>query len=152
MIKDISKIMTWYIWKVTYRCRNVTIVCGASYHLLGSQISWDSKIWFWLQVKSHISDWRFSESQYLARYVSRHNAMAYDMLLTSFFAPFLVAWDSNFLSHFYTFRTSTTTSYMRPHISGTLYAFLWECLTAVCKALSLADAKGKGTDGLVIRS
>ncbi len=29
---------------------------------------------------------------------------------------------------------------------------LWECLTAVCKALSLADAKGKGTDGLVIRS
>jgi hypothetical protein len=29
---------------------------------------------------------------------------------------------------------------------------VWECLTAVCKALSLADAKGKGTDGLVIRS
>ncbi len=29
---------------------------------------------------------------------------------------------------------------------------LWECLTAVCKALSLANAKGKGTDGLVIRS
>jgi hypothetical protein len=27
-----------------------------------------------------------------------------------------------------------------------------ECLTAVCKALSLANAKGKGTDGLVIRS
>ncbi len=29
---------------------------------------------------------------------------------------------------------------------------LRECLTAVCKALSLANAKGKGTDGLVIRS
>jgi hypothetical protein len=29
---------------------------------------------------------------------------------------------------------------------------MWECLTAVCKALSLANAKGKGTDGLVIRS
>ena len=29
---------------------------------------------------------------------------------------------------------------------------MWECLIAVCKALSLADAKGKGTDGLVIRS
>ncbi len=29
---------------------------------------------------------------------------------------------------------------------------VWECLTAVCKALSLANAKGKGTDGLVIRS
>jgi hypothetical protein len=31
-------------------------------------------------------------------------------------------------------------------------AGLWECLTAVCKALSLANAKGKGTDGLVIKS
>ncbi len=29
---------------------------------------------------------------------------------------------------------------------------VWGCLTAVCKALSLANAKGKGTDGLVIRS
>ncbi len=29
---------------------------------------------------------------------------------------------------------------------------VWECLTAVCKALSLANAKGKGTDGLVIIS
>ena len=27
-----------------------------------------------------------------------------------------------------------------------------ECLTAACKALSLANAKGKGTNGLVIRS
>jgi hypothetical protein len=33
-----------------------------------------------------------------------------------------------------------------------LQAILRECLTAVCKALSLANAKGKGTDGLVIRS
>ncbi len=79
MIKDISKIMTWHIWKVTYLRRNVTIVCGASYHLLGSQISWDLKIRFWLQVKSYISDWQFSKSQHLARYVSRHNAMAYDI-------------------------------------------------------------------------
>ncbi len=37
-----------------------------------------------------------------------------------------------------------------PRGNGTLC--LWECLTAVCKALSLANAKGKGTDGLVIRS
>ena len=29
---------------------------------------------------------------------------------------------------------------------------LLECLTAACKALSLANAKGNGTDGLVIRS
>jgi hypothetical protein len=70
--------MTWHIWEVTYLRRNVTIVSGTSYHLLGSQISWDSEIWFQLQVKSYISDWRFSKSQNLARYVSRHNAMAYD--------------------------------------------------------------------------
>ncbi len=44
-------------------------------------------------------------------------------LLTSFFAPFLVAQDSNFLSRFYTFRTPDTTSYMHPHVSGILYAF-----------------------------
>ncbi len=29
---------------------------------------------------------------------------------------------------------------------------VWECLTAACKALSLANAKGKGVDELVIRS
>jgi len=29
---------------------------------------------------------------------------------------------------------------------------LRECLTAACKALSLANAKGKGTNGLVIGS
>ncbi len=29
MIKDISKIKTWDVWKVTYLCRNVTTVCGA---------------------------------------------------------------------------------------------------------------------------
>ena len=29
---------------------------------------------------------------------------------------------------------------------------MWECLTAACKAFSLANAKEKGTDGLVIRS
>ncbi len=28
MIKDISKIMMWHVWMVTYPCRNVTIVCG----------------------------------------------------------------------------------------------------------------------------
>jgi hypothetical protein len=38
----------------------------------------DLKIRFRLQVKSYISNWRFSKSQHLARYVSRHNAMAYD--------------------------------------------------------------------------
>jgi hypothetical protein len=43
--------------------------------------------------------------------------------------------------------TATMPVYKRAH------AFqVRECLTAVCKALSLANAKGKGTDGLVIRS
>ncbi len=69
MIKDISKIKTWHIWKVTYLCRNVTIVCGGSYHLLGSWISWDLKIRFCLQVEFYISDWRLSESQHIAWYV-----------------------------------------------------------------------------------
>ncbi len=73
-----SKIMMWHVWKVTYLCRNVTIVCGASYHWLGSWISWDLMIQFWLQVKSYISDWQFSKLQHLASYVSCHNAMAYD--------------------------------------------------------------------------
>jgi hypothetical protein len=36
VIKDISKIMMWHVGKVTYLHRNVTVVCGASYHLLGS--------------------------------------------------------------------------------------------------------------------
>ncbi len=75
-----SKIMLWYVWMVTYLCRNVTIVHGASYHLLGSQISWDSKIRFWLQVEFYISDWQFSKSRHLASYVSCHNDMAYDNL------------------------------------------------------------------------
>ncbi len=66
MFKDMSKIMTWYIWLVTYLCKYVTIVCGTSYHLLGSQIAWDSKIRFWLQVKSNISDWQLNELQHLA--------------------------------------------------------------------------------------
>ncbi len=78
MIKDISKIVTGHVWKVTYLHRNVSIECGASYHLLGSQISQDLKIWFWLQFESYVSDWRFSKSQHLANYVFRHNAMAYD--------------------------------------------------------------------------
>ncbi len=78
MIKDISKTMTWHVWMVTYLRRNVTMVCGASYHLLGSRISRDSKIRFWLQVESYISNWQFRESQHLARYVSCHNAMSYD--------------------------------------------------------------------------
>jgi hypothetical protein len=64
--------------RVTYLRRNVTIVCGASYHLLGSQISQDSKIRFRIQVESYIRDWRFSNSQHLASYVSCHNAMVYD--------------------------------------------------------------------------
>ncbi len=76
-----SKITTWYVWMVTYLRRNVTIVCGVSYHLLGSQISWDSMIRFWLKVNSYTSNWQLNESQHLARYVSRHNAMAYDRLL-----------------------------------------------------------------------
>ncbi len=56
MFKDMSKIITWHVWKVTYLRKNVTIVCGASYHLLGLQISWDSKIQFQLQVESYIGN------------------------------------------------------------------------------------------------
>jgi hypothetical protein len=63
---------------VTYLRRNVTIVCGASYHLLGSQISRDLKIRFQLQVESYISNWQFSKLQHLASYVTHLNAMAYD--------------------------------------------------------------------------
>ncbi len=82
----------WFLWgylnmfkishqaeMVTYPCRNVTMVCGASYPIFGSCIYvQDTKIRFQLQVKSYISNWQFSKSQHLARYVSRHNAMAYD--------------------------------------------------------------------------
>jgi hypothetical protein len=63
---------------VTYSCRNVNIVRGASYHLLGSQISQDLKIRFQLQVEFYISDCQFSELQHLASYVSHHNAMTCD--------------------------------------------------------------------------
>ena len=63
---------------VTILRRNVPVVCGVSYHLLGYRISQDSKIRFRLQVESYISDWLFSESRLLASYVSRHKAMAYD--------------------------------------------------------------------------
>ena len=54
------------------------------------------KIWFRLQVESYISDWLFSESRLLASYVSRHKAMAYDIVrpsrfvnLVTFCAPWL---------------------------------------------------------------
>ncbi len=63
---------------VTILRRNVPVVCGASYHLLGYRISQDSKIRFQLQVESYISDWLFSKSRLLASYVSHHKAMAYD--------------------------------------------------------------------------
>ncbi len=46
-------------------------------------------------------------------------------LLTSFFAPFSVARDSDFLSRFHTFCTPDTMSYMHPHVSVTPYAFSW---------------------------
>ncbi len=68
---------------VTILRRNVPVVCGASYHLLGYRISQDSKIRFRLQVESYISDWLFSESRLLASYVSRHKAMAYDSVAAS---------------------------------------------------------------------
>jgi hypothetical protein len=55
------------------------MVRGASYHIFGSCIYlYDTKIRFRLQVKSYISDWQFSKLRHLARYVSRHNAMAYE--------------------------------------------------------------------------
>ncbi len=88
-----SQIVTRYIWMVTYLHRNVTIVRGVSYHLLGSRISWDSKIRFWLQIKSYISNWRFSKSQHLASYVTRHNAMVYDSIVKAFclrYVPYLL--------------------------------------------------------------
>ncbi len=78
MFKDTSKMMTWYIWMVTYLRRNVTIVRGTSYHLLGSWISQDSKIRFWVQVKSYISNYNLANRNILASYVSCLNAMAYD--------------------------------------------------------------------------
>jgi hypothetical protein len=62
-----SKNMMLYIWMVTYLCMNVTILDGASYHLLGSWISWVLKIWFWLQTKSYISDWGFSKLQHFSK-------------------------------------------------------------------------------------
>jgi hypothetical protein len=65
---------------VTILRRNVPVVCGASYHLLGYRILQESKIRFRLQVKSYISNWLFSESRLLASYVSRHKAMAYDTI------------------------------------------------------------------------
>ncbi len=70
--------MTWYVWMVTYLCGDVTMVRGASYHLLGSHLFQDSKIRFdfKLNLTSAISS--FSKSWHLASYVSRHNAMAYD--------------------------------------------------------------------------
>ncbi len=78
-----SKITTWYVETVTYLRGNVTIVRGTSYHLLGSQISWDLKIRFQFQVESYISDWGFSESRHLASYVSCHIDMAYDTAFAS---------------------------------------------------------------------
>ncbi len=52
---------------MTILCRNVPVVCGASYHLLGYQISQDSKILFWLHVESYISDWQFSKSRLFSK-------------------------------------------------------------------------------------
>ncbi len=78
---------------VTYPRRNVTMVCGASYHIFGSCIYLqDTKIRFRLQVESYISDWLFSELRLLASYVSRHKAMAYDRLNKT--VPFLQSTNS----------------------------------------------------------
>jgi hypothetical protein len=64
---------------VTYPRRNVTMVCGASYHIFGSCIYLqDTKIRFRLQFESYISNWLFSKSRLLASYVCRHKTMAYD--------------------------------------------------------------------------
>jgi hypothetical protein len=79
MFKDVSKIMKWYIFLLTCLCRNVTIVRGASYHLLGSQIFFrDSKIRFNFKSNLTLAISDISELQHLARYFSCHNAMAYD--------------------------------------------------------------------------
>jgi hypothetical protein len=78
MIKDMSKNMTGHVKKVTILRRNVPVVCGVSYHLLGYRILQDSKIRFQLHVESYIGNWQFSKSRLLASYVSHHTAMAYD--------------------------------------------------------------------------
>jgi hypothetical protein len=69
--------MTHQAEVVTYPCRNVTVVCDNTYLDLVSYLE-DTKIRFncKLNLTSVIGD--FSESQHLASYVSRHNAMAYD--------------------------------------------------------------------------
>jgi hypothetical protein len=55
------------------------MVCGASYHLLGSRILFqDWKIWFSFKSDLTSAMSNVSELQHLASYVSRHNAMAYD--------------------------------------------------------------------------
>ncbi len=75
-----SKNMMWYVWMLTYLHRNVIIVRGASYHLLGSRISQDSKIRFWLQVRSYISNWQFRKSEHFSKLCfPPFNAMVYDM-------------------------------------------------------------------------
>ncbi len=79
MFKDMSKIMRLFVWMVTYLRRNVTIM----WHVLPltwiSNLSWDSKIRF--DFKSNLTSaiGNFSKSQHWASYVSRHNAMAYDI-------------------------------------------------------------------------
>ncbi len=113
-----SKNMTRHAWEVTYLCRNVTIVCGASYHLLGSWISWDSKIRFRLQVESYISNRWFSESQHLARYVSCHNAMAYDRASYSQQAVLRVWYSQRMLRASYSRRLQLRVWYSQRHPSG----------------------------------
>jgi len=50
------------------------------------------------------------------------------------------------------FSTKNKTHLSRPKKLKSTRPPLLECLTAACKALSLANAKGMGTNGLVIRS
>jgi hypothetical protein len=64
---------------LTYPRRNVTMVCGASYHTFGSCIYLqDTKIQFDFKSILTSAIGNFSELQHLAIYVSRHKDMAYD--------------------------------------------------------------------------
>ncbi len=101
-----SKTMTQYVWMVTYLRKNVTIVCGASYHLL----------WSWIFVKIRRSgstssqilhqEWAIlANRNILESHVSRHNAMVYDTIAIAiaiaivFVIPPLLTLPSSVKSH-----------------------------------------------------
>jgi hypothetical protein len=62
----------------------------------------------------------FSHTFLLFYLLLSYSSIFAKLLLTNFFAPFLAAWESDFLSHFCVpLALQCSTSYVRPHISGT---------------------------------